>query len=374
MKKALKLPLLIATLVSVILFISPLAKLEAASNIIPSNAYASEAIAIFLDGQLVVTKEKTYTLDGIKKSGIYLPVKLLAKLKNVKVNYTKPITVKSDIGTFKLDHTNSYLYDDTTYITIEDFYKMTGLSGKYLYEPNSLFLWSDTSGKSKTTQLIDQINKVSDDLKNYMGKKVYIYKGEKVGHVIEIDPITGDSVRFNILLNNGKVIEEIVIGEIPDSFCTYFHYELMSYLYTGKYFWANKNLLPSSNPLLNIEKVYFKSIKMKGKDLIIQAKRASGHDVTFKLSFYDDPSEPIKNGFYSTNPKSVYTNWSSNVWTKITQQKISIGMSQDQVFLSWGAPDEINSYTSAKMKIDQWVYGRTYIHFHNGKLNSWTDF
>ncbi|WP_237566276.1 hypothetical protein [Paenibacillus sp. EZ-K15] len=139
MKKELKMPLLIATLVSVILFISPLTKIEAASNIIPSNAYASEAIAIFLDGQIVVTKEKTYNLDGIKKSGIYLPVKLLAKLKNVKVNYEKPITVKSDIGTFKLNNTNSYLYDNTTYITIEDFYRMTGLSGKYLYEPNSLF-------------------------------------------------------------------------------------------------------------------------------------------------------------------------------------------------------------------------------------------
>ncbi|MGV2643970.1 hypothetical protein GNF86_21585, partial [Clostridium perfringens] len=106
MKKELKMPLLIATLVSVILFISPLTKLEAASNIIRSNAYASEAIAIFLDGQIVVTKEKTYNLDGIKKSGIYLPVKLLAKLKNVKVNYEKPITVKSDIGTFKLNNTN----------------------------------------------------------------------------------------------------------------------------------------------------------------------------------------------------------------------------------------------------------------------------
>jgi len=49
-------------------------------------------------------------------------------------------------------------------------------------------------------------------------------------------------------------------------------------------------------------------------------------------------------------------------------------MSEDQVYLSWGAPDEINSYTSANMKIDQWVYGRTFIHFYNGKLNSWTEF
>lgn len=60
-------------------------------------------------------------------------------------------------------------------------------------------------------------------------------------------------------------------------------------------------------------------------------------------------------------------------WSKISQQKISTGMNKDQVYLSWGEPDDVNSYTSSSLKIEQWVYGSTYLHFYNGKLESWTE-
>lgn len=350
-------------------------EVHAASNVIPSNAYLSEEIAVFLDGEVLVTREKPYTIDRIKNAGTYIPVKMFSKLKDVTINYASPITIKSKKGTFKLNNSNSVLLDGTTYIKLDYFYKITGYSGKYEYMPNTIFLWSNKEGKSKSDKLISQIKQIKEDyLKTFMGKKVYIYEGERIGRVIEILPFSGDFVTFKILLNNGKVIEELVTGSEPDSFCSYFLYETINTIYSGKYYWADKNMLPSSNPLLNIEKVYFKSVKMKGKNLYVTAKRSGGADVTFKLPFFDDPGELIKNGFYTVNPKTVYPKWSDTTWNRIAQQKIAIGMNQDQVLLSWGTPDDISSYTSSRVTMDQWVYGSTYLHFYNGILESWSDY
>lgn len=54
---------------------------SATSNVVPDNAYLSEEKAIFLDGEVLVTREKAYSIDKIKKPGTYVPVKLLSKLK-----------------------------------------------------------------------------------------------------------------------------------------------------------------------------------------------------------------------------------------------------------------------------------------------------
>lgn len=373
MKKALIFPIiLLASFFSILI---PKTEANAASNVVPNNAYISDEIAVFLDGEILVTREKSYTIDGIKNHGTYVPVKIISKFKDITINYAKPITVKSKKGTYKINNSNSVLLDGVTYIKLDYLYKITGYSGKHEYEPNTIFLWSNNEGKAKSDKLISQIKQVkNDNLKTFMGKKVYIYEGEQVGRVIEILPYSGNSVAFKILLNNGKVIEEIVIGSEPDSFCSYFLYETINYIYSGKYYWADKNYLPSSNPLLNIEKVYFKSVKMKGKTLLVEAKRSSGAAVTFKLPFYDDPGIVIRNGFYTVNPKSIYPKWSDATWNRIVQQKIAIGMNQDQVLLSWGRPNDTSSYSSNTLTMDQWIYGDTYLHFYNGILESWSDY
>lgn len=375
MKKLLKAKVLIIFLFTSFfsIFLSP--ESNATSNVVPGNAYLSEEKAIFLDGEILITREKAYSIDKIKNPGTYVPVKLLSKLKNISIDYSKPITVKSNKGTYKINESNFVLLDGTTYIKLDYFYKISGLSGKEFYESHTIFLWSNKEGKAKSEKLMSQIKRVSDDyLKTYMGKKVYIYEGEKVGRVIEIAVISKQTTSFKILLNNGVVVEELVIGSTPDTFCTYFYYENVNGFYSGKYYWANKNLLPSSNPLLNIEKVYFKSVKMKGNKLIVTAKRSNGANVTFKLPFYDDPSTVIQQGFYTVNPKSVFPKWDSATWNRIVQQKIAIGMNQEQVLLSWGAPDDHSSYTGSYLTMDQWIYGDTYLHFYNGILDSWSDY
>jgi hypothetical protein len=54
----------------------------------------------------------------------------------------------------------------------------------------------------------------------------------------------------------------------------------------------------------------------------------------------------------------------------ISERKIFIGMSDDDVRKSWGKPEKINSTISVGGKHEQWVYSDQYLYFENGTLTS----
>jgi len=56
----------------------------------------------------------------------------------------------------------------------------------------------------------------------------------------------------------------------------------------------------------------------------------------------------------------------------ISEKKIMIGMTPQQVLRAWGRPLRINESTGARYHHEQWVYpAHTYIYFQNGVLTSW---
>jgi len=55
----------------------------------------------------------------------------------------------------------------------------------------------------------------------------------------------------------------------------------------------------------------------------------------------------------------------------ILAKKIGLGMSTDDVIAAWGKPDHVNTTVTAYGKHEQWVYGRQYIYFENGRVSSW---
>ncbi|UNK20029.1 hypothetical protein MNQ98_08435 [Paenibacillus sp. N3/727] len=339
------------------------------------NAKVSEEIAIFLDGQFLISKQKAYTFEKIKNSGAYVPVKLLSKIKNVNVVYGQTISVKSPKGTYEINKTNSLVYEGTTYVTFKKFLSVSGLSGEYLPKPNAIFLWSHPDGKAKTDAIINNSNTAPSHLRSYLGDKVFVYKGNQTGWITEVKSAGYGITDVQITLNNGKVINESILDDYaPDSFCLYAHYLLVTTNLSGQNYWANKNTLPSSNPLYHLEKVYFTSVKIKDQNIVITAKRASGKMVSFKLPISEGLTERLETGFYTKDPKKVFPKWPSSIWQKITQQKVSIGMTREQVILSWGYPDDSNSYTSSYSDMDQWIYGDTYLHFYDGVLGSWSDY
>jgi len=60
--------------------------------------------------------------------------------------------------------------------------------------------------------------------------------------------------------------------------------------------------------------------------------------------------------------------YSDEIWNLIDNQKVKIGMTKEQVILSWGIPDKINKDISETMVTEQWVYDSGYLYFRGGKL------
>lgn len=339
-----------------------------------SSAKVSKEIAIFLDGKLMISKQKSYIFEKKANSETYLPAKLLSKIKNVHVDYGKIISVKSPTGTHEINKSNSLLYEGTTYITYKKFLSISGISGKYHAKANAIFLWSHADGKTKTDSLIQKVNNTPSNMQAYLGEKVFVYKGNQTGWITEMKSMGYSMTEVQITLNNGKIINETIFESTPDTFCLYSHYLFVTTKLSGQSYWANKNQLPSSNPLYHLERVYFTSVKIKDQNIVVTAKRASGKMVTFKFPISGILTEQLESGFYNKDPKKAFPNWSSKVWESIVKQEISIGMTWEQVYLSWGYPDDSNSYTSYYSDMDQWIYGDTYLHFYDGVLESWSDY
>jgi hypothetical protein len=62
--------------------------------------------------------------------------------------------------------------------------------------------------------------------------------------------------------------------------------------------------------------------------------------------------------------------WEMEVCQTIDQGEVSIGMTADQVRLSWGKPEKVNATLSSKSQREQWVYGKQYLYMQNGVLKS----
>jgi hypothetical protein len=64
-------------------------------------------------------------------------------------------------------------------------------------------------------------------------------------------------------------------------------------------------------------------------------------------------------------------NWPESVKQDVLNRKVGIGMTQEQVTLSWGKPERINQSVGPWGTHEQWIYGRTYLYFENGVLRSY---
>lgn len=335
-----------------------------------ANSYAPEETAVFLDGNIKVLKQKTYLADD---NNLYVPVKLLNDLDNIKVNYSNNISISSTKGSFILDKSNSQIYQNTTYISLKRFLSITGYSAKHISKGFSVFIWTNKDGQTKSNKIINNFTKIPDGVKYYLGSKVFMYDTNKTGWVIDLK-YSGYLTYVTILLNDGKIIEDTILDTEPYSFCLFSQYELIKSGFKGKYYWANSNRLPSSSPLHNIEKVYFTSLDLKDGNLVIKANRANGNKVTLKLPLHGYPSTDIHDFFYFSNPKNSYPNWSKKVWDSIANNRIFIGMTTEQVLMSWGNPNDISTYRSSFATTDLWSYEYDYLYFYNGILDSISTF
>lgn len=73
--------------------------------------------------------------------------------------------------------------------------------------------------------------------------------------------------------------------------------------------------------------------------------------------------------FFLENP--IDPKWDKATAEIIKQRKIKLGMTEQQVLLSWGKPERINKTVGSSGVHEQWVYGvGQYVYVQNGKLTS----
>lgn len=75
------------------------------------------------------------------------------------------------------------------------------------------------------------------------------------------------------------------------------------------------------------------------------------------------------NYFQFENPKNSYKG-SDEIWEIICQSKIKIGMTENDLKLSWGEPEKINETVVSGVVHRQYVYADQYVYVENGKIKS----
>jgi hypothetical protein len=75
------------------------------------------------------------------------------------------------------------------------------------------------------------------------------------------------------------------------------------------------------------------------------------------------------NSFQMENPKDKFKG-SDEIWDLICQSKIRIGMTEEELRLSWGSPKKINETTVSGKASKQFVYYDQYVYVDNGLVTS----
>ena len=69
------------------------------------------------------------------------------------------------------------------------------------------------------------------------------------------------------------------------------------------------------------------------------------------------------------DPKKAYP-WPKPIWDTIQDEKVALGMTKEQVKMSWGEPKSIAQTVTAAGKSEQWVFGSgAYVYFTGGVVS-----
>lgn len=62
--------------------------------------------------------------------------------------------------------------------------------------------------------------------------------------------------------------------------------------------------------------------------------------------------------------------WSTSECDAIAGNEVQIGMTKEQVLLSWGKPKSVNQTITSSLTREQWIYGPQYLYFNGDNLAS----
>jgi hypothetical protein len=106
--------------------------------------------------------------------------------------------------------------------------------------------------------------------------------------------------------------------------------------------------------------------------LIVETPQGKKGYIGIRASWTNIPKQnrkgnPWETTLFAKNPQELY-NWGEEIWSKIDAEKISPGMTEEQVQMSWGSPDQKLQQTTAGKTHITWAYGASMVIFENDKV------
>jgi hypothetical protein len=65
-----------------------------------------------------------------------------------------------------------------------------------------------------------------------------------------------------------------------------------------------------------------------------------------------------------------HPDWAMETCQTMDQKHVSMGMTAEQVRLSWGKPEKVNATITSRTNHEQWVYGNQYVYIENNVVTS----
>ncbi len=173
------------------------------------------------------------------------------------------------------------------------------------------------------------------------------------------------------------------IGWSPEEKSFWNKHKLLVWIYPGEF--ANLNhLRPLKMKIDEVQftgKVSFSPQKDSFFEVTYQVNNLSKEEIRGWIEEKNGIRRPAKTKVEMTD---LLKNLSKSLWPMRVQEDVlrgylRQGFSREQVVLSWGPPDRVNTRTIAGGVHEQWVYGdppfpKSYVYFENGFVKSWEFF
>lgn len=322
-------------------------------------AAAYDEISTFVDGKLIITPVKS----AFGNSSVYVPVKMLDQIPGITAGMSNTgITVTGSKGSTTLNKTNSIMLKNSNYVAFKTLTAIGAVDGKYASSAQSLFLWTNDEGKTRSMSTLSSISKLPGTMGGIVGKKVYVYGFPGTQWVTDVSYDGGSIMSFTMLMEDGTTWK---YDDDVNSEASIYRADYLQYLksrFSGQTVWVIRDMIVNST-MKNMEKGTILNVKADKQTSEIQVvvRRASGEEVSIRIRESNDFEESITALFWFKNPRTTF-NISDKMWQNIIKEKIETGMTYEEVYLAWGEPDRYNE------SLGYVVYGNTYLYFFNNKL------
>ena len=206
--------------------------------------------------------------------------------------------------------------------------------------------------------------KIENEIATFLGKfiksgnKYWIYKIDSTTFLTsEYDNYWEKNSEYNIANSNYFVFKN-TLDSIKDNFL-------------GRHVWLNKTedfLTPSFRTFIPANDSWFNQydkVKIIDIDLfyyggsgniwfIIKNKNGGKAKLKYDKTYRTKDKEGQDYNYYLYNP--LNPKWGNNIIKAIKNNSVKIGMTEYQVIVSWGKPDNINKTISKNNVDQQWVY------------------